>query len=104
MNLWILAATKTAVASNAVNGNPLGMFLPMILIMAVLWFIMIAPQRKQQKQREAMLKNLKKGDKVITIGGLHGEIVDLDDEEVRLRVTDKTELKFTRGSVSKIKG
>jgi preprotein translocase subunit YajC len=104
MNLWILAAAKSIAAPTAANGSLLGGLLPMILIMAVLWFIMIAPQRKQQKQREVMLKSLKKGDKVITVGGMHGEIVDLDDEEVRLRVTDKIELKFTRGSVSKVKG
>ncbi|MGD9154195.1 MAG: preprotein translocase subunit YajC [Bacillota bacterium] len=103
MHLWILAATKAA-ANPQAAGNPLMGFLPMILIMVVLWFIMIAPQRKQQKQRDQMLKSLKKGDKVITVGGLHGEIVDIDESEIRLRVTDKTELKFNRASISKIKG
>jgi preprotein translocase subunit YajC len=100
MNLWMLAAT----AKQQVAGGGLLGLLPMIVVMVVLWFIMIAPQRKQQKQRDQMLKSLKKGDKVITVGGLHGEIVEIDETDIRLRVADKTELKFTRGSISKIKG
>jgi preprotein translocase subunit YajC len=101
MNMWMLAAAQPAAPSGA--AGIIG-FLPMIVVMVVLWFIMIAPQRKQQKQREQMIKNLKKGDKVITVGGLHGEIVEIDEEDVRLRVADKTELRFTRGSISKVKG
>jgi preprotein translocase subunit YajC len=103
MHLWILAATQPAAHPQAAGSGLMG-FLPMILVMVVLWFIMIAPQRKQQKKRDQMLKSLKKGDKVITVGGMHGEIVDIDESEIRLRVADKTELKFTRASVSKIKG
>ena len=101
MNLWMLAAPQAAAASNA--GGLMGL-LPMVIVMVVLWFMMIAPQRKQQKQREQMLKSLKKGDKVITIGGMHGEIIEIDEEDVKLRVADKTEVKFTRGSIAKIKG
>ena len=105
MNLWMLAAPQTVAAPSAQSaaGGLLGL-LPMIIVMVVLWFIMIAPQRKQQKQREQMLKNLKKGDKVITIGGIHGEIIEIDDEDVKLRIADKTEVKFTRSSIGKVKG
>jgi preprotein translocase subunit YajC len=105
MHLWILAAAKPIVGQTQPGAGAGWMsMLPMILVMVVLWFIMIAPQRKQQKKRDLMLKSLKKGDKVITAGGLHGEIVEIDETDVRLRVADKTELKFTRGSISKIKG
>ena len=98
MNL-LLAAAKPATTSNA------GLIQILILVgfFAIFYFLMIAPQRKQQKQRQAMLSSLKKGDKVITMGGLHGEIVDIDDDDVRLKVADKVELKFSRGSVSKVK-
>lgn len=105
MHLWILAVAKPIVNQTQPGAGAGWMsMLPMILVMVVLWFIMIAPQRKQQKQRDLMLKSLKKGDKVITAGGLHGEIVEIDENDVRLRVADKTELKFTRGSISRIKG
>ncbi|HEY8463126.1 MAG TPA: preprotein translocase subunit YajC [Bacillota bacterium] len=102
MSLWMLAASQAAAGTRATGG--LGSLVTMIIIMVALWFIMIVPQRKQQKKRAEMLKSLKKGDKVITIGGLHGEITEIDDDEIKLRIADKTEVKFSRSSVGKIKG
>ena len=97
MNLFLAAAPGIA-------GNS-GMMQILILVgfFAIFYFLMIMPQRKQQKQRQAMLSSIKKGDKVITSGGLHGEIVELDDEDVRLKVADKVELKFSRSAVAKVK-
>ncbi|NLM38070.1 MAG: preprotein translocase subunit YajC [Firmicutes bacterium] len=79
-------------------------WLILFLMLAVFWAIMIVPQRKQQKKRMEMLNSLKKGDKVITIGGIHGEITELDEDDIRLRIADKVEIKVTRGSVSRVKG
>jgi preprotein translocase subunit YajC len=95
MNLLLAAAGP---------GNQ-GMIQILILVgfFAIFYFLMIMPQRKQQKQRQAMLSSLKKGDKVITAGGMHGEVVELDDEDVRLKVADKVELKFSRSAVAKVK-
>lgn len=76
----------------------------MFLLLAVFWVIMIVPQRRQQKKRAEMLNALKKGDKVITIGGIHGEITELGDEDIRIRIADKVEIKLTKGSVSRVKG
>ena len=56
------------------------------------------------KKREAMLNALKKGDKVITIGGIHGEITKIDGDDILLRVADKVELKMLRSAVSRVKG
>ncbi|NLW46123.1 MAG: preprotein translocase subunit YajC [Firmicutes bacterium] len=75
----------------------------MALVFVVFWFLMIMPQRKQQKQRNTMLSNLKKGDKVVTIGGLHGEIIEFDEEDVKLRVADKVEVKFAKSAISRVK-
>ncbi|HEY8345110.1 MAG TPA: preprotein translocase subunit YajC [Bacillota bacterium] len=80
------------------------MFLPMILVFVIFWFILIMPQRKQQKQRQAMLDALKKGDKVITIGGIHGEILEIDGDDLRLRIGDKVEIKILRSAISRVKG
>ncbi|NLW09174.1 MAG: preprotein translocase subunit YajC [Firmicutes bacterium] len=76
----------------------------MIVVFAVFWIMMVMPQRKQQKKREAMLNALKKGDKVITIGGIHGEITKIDGDDILLRVGDKVELKMLRSAVSRVKG
>jgi preprotein translocase subunit YajC len=100
MDWMILAAQPQA----APAGAGMTQMFVMLAFIAVFWFFLFWPQRKQQKQRNQMLKNLKKGDKVITVGGLHGEIVDFEgDDDVRLRVADKTELKFTRSSVARVK-
>lgn len=78
----------------------LGAFLPLILFLVVFYFLLIRPQQKRQKERMAMLNALKKGDKVVTIGGLHGTIVDLNDDQVVLRVNENTKLTFERNAVN----
>jgi len=100
MNIWMLAANGAAAQA---QGSAWGSLLTMGLIFVIFWFLMIMPQRKQQKQRNAMLSNLKKGDKVVTIGGIHGEIVEFDGDDLKLRVADKVEIKFTRSAIARVK-
>lgn len=82
--------------------DSLAAFLPLILMLVVFYFLLIRPQQKRQKERMAMLDALKKGDKVITIGGLHGTIVDLTDDQVVLRVNENTKLTFERHAVNTV--
>jgi|SRR5690554_2963190 len=103
-NLLVSTASAAGAAQAEQGGSVIGLFLPMIIIFVIFWVVLILPQRKQQKKRDAMLGSLKKGDKVITIGGIHGEITYIDDEDIRLRASDKVELKMSRSSVSRIKG
>jgi preprotein translocase subunit YajC len=70
-----------------------------IAMFALLYFVLIRPQNKQRKQHSALLTSLKKGDKVVTIGGLHGSIVEISDERVTLKVSDTTRLVFERGAI-----
>jgi preprotein translocase subunit YajC len=79
------------------------LLLPFILMFAVFYFLLIRPQQKRQKQRNAMLNSLKKGDKVVTIGGLHGTIAELTDDTVVLRVNDVTKLTFNRAAIESVK-
>lgn len=76
--------------------------LPMILVFVAFYFFLIRPQSKRQKERNQMLSNLKKGDKVVTIGGLHGTIVELTEERVTLKVNDNTRLVFERTAVNSV--
>ena len=80
----------------------LGTLLPFILMFAVFYFLLIRPQQKRQKARNAMLNALKKGDKVVTIGGLHGTIAEITDDIVVLRVNDSTKLTFERAAVNTV--
>ncbi|MCF6092752.1 preprotein translocase subunit YajC [Microaerobacter geothermalis] len=88
--------------ADAAQGNFLTSILPLILIFAIFYFFLIRPQQKKQKQRNAMLNALKKGDKVVTIGGLHGTIVELTDDKVTLRVADNVKLQFERQAVNSV--
>ncbi|MCE5171717.1 preprotein translocase subunit YajC [Paenibacillus profundus] len=80
----------------------MAMLLPFIAMFAVFYFLLIRPQQKKQKQRNSMLTALKKGDKIVTIGGLHGTIVEITDDIVVLRVNDVTKMTFDRSAISNI--
>lgn len=73
--------------------------LSLILMFAIFYFFLIRPQQKQRKERQSMLEALKKGDKVVTIGGIHGTLTDVKEHVVRIKVADNLELKFNRDAV-----
>nr|WP_240762006.1 preprotein translocase subunit YajC [Paenibacillus thalictri] len=75
---------------------------PLVLMFVVLYFLLIRPQQKKQKTRSSMLSALKKGDKVVTIGGLHGTIAEITDDTIVLRVNDVTKLTFERSAVNAV--
>ncbi|MUT67288.1 preprotein translocase subunit YajC [Paenibacillus sp. NEAU-GSW1] len=88
--------------AGAGGGNIWTMVGPFILMFAVFYFLLIRPQQKKQKARTALLNQLKKGDKISTIGGLHGTIVELTDDIVVLRVNDTTKLTFERSAINSV--
>ena len=75
-------------------------FLPFVLIIAIFYFLIIRPQNKKQKDTQRMLESLKKGDKVVTIGGVYGIIQDVKEKTVIVKVDDNTKLEFLRSAVS----
>ncbi|WP_410795769.1 preprotein translocase subunit YajC [Paenibacillus sp. J5C2022] len=84
------------------TGNIWALIWPFLLMFAVFYFLLIRPQQKKQKQRNSMLNELKKGDKITTIGGLHGTIVEITDDTIVLRVNDTTKMTFERSAISSI--
>ncbi|MBL6657019.1 MAG: preprotein translocase subunit YajC [Flavobacteriales bacterium] len=79
------------------SGNPLIFF---VLVFGVFWFFMIRPQVKKQKQERKFREEMKKGDKVVTTGGLHGKIVEMSEKTVKIDVSNGTILKFEKTCVS----
>ncbi len=71
-------------------------------IFLIFYFMIIRPQQKRTKEREKLLSNIQKGDKVITSGGLHGTIVHLEEKTVLLQVTDNVKLKYERAAITTI--
>ncbi len=78
-------------------------FIPLVLIVVVFYFLMIRPQRKKDKKVKDMLANLKVGDRITTIGGIHGTIMGIKDETVTVGVgADKTKLVFARWAIRSV--
>ncbi|HAN95231.1 MAG: preprotein translocase subunit YajC [Limnochordia bacterium] len=84
------------------QGGLVGLLLPLVLLGVMFYFMIWRPQQKQQKERKAMLDSLKKGDKVVTIGGIHGELTALKEDYVTLKVADKVEIKLSRSGISHV--
>lgn len=83
--------------------NPIAGFIPIILIFAIFYFLMIRPQQKQQKEQREMISKLSKNDEIVTNGGIHGTIVNVEEKTVTLRVDDNTRIKFQKNVISFVK-
>lgn len=77
------------------------MWVMLILIFVVMWLFMIRPQRKQQKALEEMRKALKKGDKVVTAGGIYGTVADVDERTVLVKVDGEVKIRVDKSSIQK---
>lgn len=73
---------------------------PIVLMGLIFYFLLYRPQKKEQQRRNEMLNSLKKGDRIITIGGVHGTITALTDKVVTLKVADKLEVEISRSAVA----
>ena len=89
-----------ALAADAAQPDPFLSFLPLILIFVVFYFLLIRPQQKRAKEHKGMVDALKKGDWVVTNGGLLGKVTDLGENFVKLQVSDGVEVKVQRPSVA----
>jgi len=81
--------------------NNILQFLPMIALFAIFYFLIIRPQQKAQKEHQAMLESLKKGDKIVTTGGLIAEVVKPEEDFIKIKLNDDTVVKLDRAFVSK---
>ncbi|MDY6853386.1 MAG: preprotein translocase subunit YajC [Thermodesulfobacteriota bacterium] len=75
-------------------------FIPLILMFVIFYFLLIRPQQKRAKEHREVLANLKRGDTVITTGGIHGKITGLTDTIVTLEIADKVRVKVSRNQIS----
>ena len=82
------------------NPNPVMQFLPLILIGIVFYFFMIRPQTKKMKDQKNFIEAIKKGDKVVTIGGIHGKIADINEDTYLLEIENGVKMNIDKVSVS----
>lgn len=86
------------------GGAGLASFLPLILIFAVFYFLLIRPQQKQQKLHRQMVKDAKRGDEIVTASGIHGTIEAIDDNVIVIQIADNVRIKMDRNFIQMIKG
>ncbi|MCL1926055.1 MAG: preprotein translocase subunit YajC [Syntrophorhabdaceae bacterium] len=82
------------------GGSGFSSFIPIILIFVIFYFILIRPQQKQVSKHQDFIRNLKIGDRVVTSGGIHGEIKGLTETTLTLEIADKVRVKVTRSAVT----
>lgn len=103
----LLAAASTG-SGDGGNGTPSSQFGPLIMLIGFVfiayWFLISKPQQRQRKERDQMLTTMRKGDKVVTIGGLHGKIARVDKENgiISVQVAKGVEIDFTQSAISSV--
>lgn len=94
-----------AMAPGPGAGGPAGFLaslLPIAAMIGILWFLLIRPQQKEQQRHREMVRNLKKGDEVVTVGGLYGRIMALTDEKVSLKIADNVKVDVERSKIVRV--
>ncbi len=74
----------------------------LVVFFVLIYFLMIRPQQVQQKKRKEMLEQLNVNDRVVTLGGIHGKITKIDEDELTLKVADKVEIKIDKAAVGRV--
>jgi preprotein translocase subunit YajC len=95
--------TAWAQASGAGGASPFASFLlPILLIFGVFYFLLIRPQQQRDKQHQTILANLKKNDKVVTSGGLHGRVTELGEDVITLEVAPNVRVRVSRANIGTV--
>ena len=104
MFLLFLAMTQPQGEGGAQGGGGIVTFLPWIAIILIFYFLLIRPQARRQKRHQMMLQQLKKGDRVVTSGGIHGVIVSIKENSnvLTVKIADKVRVDVDRSSVSRL--
>ncbi len=93
---------QNAYAQGAPQGDPFGFLLPMLVIFAAFYFLLIRPQQKKQKAHTALVSSLSTGDEVLTAGGILGVITGISEHYAIVKIADNTEIKIQKSSVSQV--
>ncbi|NQS97444.1 MAG: preprotein translocase subunit YajC [candidate division Zixibacteria bacterium] len=104
MLLHFLAMTTPQGEGGAQGGGGIMTFLPWIAIILIFYFLLIRPQAKRQKQHQQMLRQLRKGDKIVTSGGVHGVIVGIKENSnvLTVKIADKVRVEVERSSITRV--
>ena len=91
--------TVVAMAAPTDNSSPWAVFLPMVLMLAIVYFVLLLPMKRRQKKVQQFLDALKVGDRVVTSGGIFGSVTKLSDRSVQLQIADKVRIEVSRAAI-----
>lgn len=97
--MTLISLLQAAPAAGQAQGSQWSFWIMIIALFAIMWLFMIRPQRKQQKELEKFRNELKKGDKVITAGGIYGTIAEIEEKTVLLKVDGDVKLRVDKSSI-----
>jgi preprotein translocase subunit YajC len=106
MLLFTLLGPETAHAMGATGaqgeggGGGTSMLIMLVAIFAIFYFLMIRPESKRRKERQSMIDSLTRGDKIVTIGGLHGEVQDVHDDKIVIRIAENLKVEVAKTAIS----
>ncbi len=80
------------------------LIVPTMLIIGIMYFLMIRPQQKRLKEHQAMVANIRRGDTVVTSGGIIGKVTKVDDQELQVEIAEGVKIKIVRSTVSEVRG
>jgi len=96
--------TPAFAQSSLLGGDTLGMFIPFVLIIVMMYFLILRPQQKRVKEHNELVKNLRRGDTVVTSGGLVGKVTKVvDDEQIEVEIADGVRVRQVRSMVSNVR-
>lgn len=98
------AGSLFAMGATPDGGSPWLQFVPFVLVLAIFYFIILLPMRKKQQKVAQFLENLKVGDRVITTGGIYGQVTKLGGETVQLQIADKLRIEVAKASIGGYQG
>lgn len=90
-------------AEGAQGGGGSSMLIMLVAIFAIFYFLMIRPESKRRKERQAMLGALKRGDRIVTLGGLYGEVQDVHDDKIVLKIADAVKVEVSKSAISAVR-
>jgi len=100
--LAIFLAQAHPAAPPAAGPNPLASFVPIILIFVIMYFVLLRPQMRRQKEQQRLIGGLKTGDRVVTAAGIHGMITNVKETTVTVKVADNVKLEMEKSAISAV--
>jgi preprotein translocase subunit YajC len=98
--LYLFPVAVAYAEEAAPSPNPIASLMPLVLLFAIFYFLLIRPQQKKAKEHREMVKKLEKGNNVVTTGGLHGRITSVSEDTVTVEIAENVRVKITRDAVA----